>query len=344
MKHHRRSAALILAFALATSARAQQPFPAGPINPSPPPRDSTGLTPLSEMGSAKYKGEDGGLYGGGKNEPPAAHAAAARKQSEEIVPRDAEGKPAKDGKIGVLSVGMSNTTMEYSAFKRLAEGDPEMSPRVVLVDGAQGGKTAMVWARPESLVWQEVEARLQRAGITAQQVQVVWLKQAEAGPGRLGEFPEHAQVLEKHLVGILNLLHQKFPNLRIAYLSSRIYAGLATTPLNPEPYAYEGAFAVRWVIRDQINGKPELNCDPARGEVKSPLVLWGPYLWADGVRPRKVDGLVWTKQDLSPRDGTHPAMPEGAKKVAKLLLTFFKTDPYSKRWFTVASPAAPASK
>ena len=154
----------------------------------------------------------------------------------------------------------------------------------------------------------------------------------------------HAPVLETHLVSILNLLHQKFPNLRIAYLSSRIYAGLATTSLNPEPYAYESAFAVRWVIRDQTNGKPELNCDPARGEVKSPLVLWGPYLWADGVRPRKGDGLVWTKQDLSPRDGTHPAMPEGAKKVAKLLLTFFKTDPFAKRWFTVDSPVASPSK
>src|ERR1035438_3541303 len=205
MKHHTCSAALILAFALATTVRAQQPFPAGPINPPPPPRDSTGLTPLTELGTTTYKGEDGGLYGGGKNEPPAAHAAAARKQSAEILPRDADGKPEKDGKIGVLSVGMSNTTMEDSAFKRLAEGDPEMSPRVVLVDGAQGGKTAMVWARPEAPVWQEVEARLQRAGITPQQVQVVWLKQAEAGPGRLGEFPEHAPGLEKHLVGILKL-------------------------------------------------------------------------------------------------------------------------------------------
>jgi hypothetical protein len=55
-------------------------------------------------------------------------------------------------------------------------------------------------------------------------------------------------------------------------------------------------------------------------------------------------GLVWTKPDLSPRDGTHRAMPEGARKVAKLLLNFLKTDPYSKRWFTVDSPVAPASK
>jgi hypothetical protein len=344
MKHFAPFVALLMALALATSVRAQDPSPAGTVNRPPPPRDSTGLSPLTELGTARYKGEDGGLYGAGKNEPPAAHAAAARERSAQILPRDAEGKPAKDGKIGVLSVGMSNTTMEYSAFKRLADGDPEKSPRVVLVDGAQGGKTATIWARPDAPVWQEVEARLQRASVTPRQVQVVWLKQAEARPSRLGEFPAHAQVLETHLISILNLLRQKFPNLRIVYLSSRIYAGLATTPLNPEPYAYESAFAVRWVIRDQINGQPELNCDPARGEVKSPLVLWGPYLWADGIRPRKADGLVWTKQDLSPRDGTHPAMPDGAKKVAKLLLTFFKTDPFSKPWFTVGSPVAPPNK
>jgi hypothetical protein len=344
MKYFTPFVTLLMALALAANVLAQDPYLAAGVNRPAPPRESTGLVPLTELGTAKYKGEDGGLYGGGKNEPPAVHAAAARKQGVEIMPRDADGKPAKDGKIGVLSVGMSNTTMEYSAFKRLAEGDPEISPKVVLVDGAQGGKTAMVWARPDAPVWQEVEARLQRAGVTPQQVQVVWIKQAEAGPSRLGEFPAHAQVLETHLVSILNLLHQKFPNLRIAYLSSRIYAGLATTPLNPEPYAYESAFAVRWVIRDQINGKPELNCDPARGEVKSPLVLWGPYLWADGTRPRKGDGLVWHKQDLSPRDGTHPAMPEGARKVAKLLLTFLKADPFAKRWFTVDAPDAPARK
>ncbi len=336
--------ALLMALAPAPNVRAQDPFLAAGVKRPATPCESTGLVPLTELGAAKYKGEDGGLYGGGKNEPPAAHAAAAQKQSAQIMPRDAEGQPAKNGKIGVLSVGMSNTTMEYSAFRRLANQDPEKSPQVVLVDGAQGGKTGAVWARPEAPVWQEVEARLQRAGITPQQVQVVWLKQAEAGPSRLGEFPEHAQVLKTHLVSILNLLHQRFPNLRIAYLSSRIYAGLATTPLNPEPYAYESAFAVRWVIQDQVSGKPELNYDSARGEVKSPLVLWGPYLWADGAKPRKADGLVWTKQDLSVRDGTHPANPDGTEKVAKMLLSFFKTDPYSNPWFTVDATGAPASK
>jgi hypothetical protein len=129
----------------------------------------------------------------------------------------------------------------------------------------------------------------------------------------------------------LHNARQRFPNLRIAYLGSRIYAGYADTPLNPEPYAYEGAFVVRWLIQDQIKGDRALNYDPARGPVNSPLLLWGPYLWGDGMTPRKADGLVWTRDDLA-SDGTHPS-ESGRQKVADLLLKFFKTDANAKMWF-----------
>src|SRR5438045_1365483 len=43
----------------------------------PTPKDSTGLVPLTDLGKGEYKGETGGLYGNGSNEPPAAHLAAA---------------------------------------------------------------------------------------------------------------------------------------------------------------------------------------------------------------------------------------------------------------------------
>jgi hypothetical protein len=302
------------------------------------------LAPLTELGSGKYKGEDGGLYGGGRNDPPPTHAEAARKEAAKIRPLDDAGRPSKTGKIGLLSVGMSNTTMEFSRFKVEAVRDAAKSGSVAIVDGAQGGQTATIWANPAARVWEQVDSRLKRAGLTPQQVQVVWIKQAEAGPSRLGEFPAHAQVLKDHLVTVLNLLKSKFPNLRIAYLSSRIYAGYATTPLNPEPYAYESAFSVRWLVQDQIRGKPELNCDPGRGEVKAPLLLWGPYLWADGMMARKSDGLVWERKDLAERDGTHPSDPSGREKVAQMLLKFFKTDPTARVWFTAGEPAGAAGR
>jgi hypothetical protein len=163
-------------------------------------------------------------------------------------------------------------------------------------------------------------------------VQVLWMKHACKGPGGLGEFPKHADELKALWIDSLRIAKQRFPNVRIAYLSSRIYAGYATRVLNPEPYAYEGAFAVRGIIQGQIKGDKALNYDIAKGEVNSPLVLWGPYLWADGITPRKSDGLIWKREDFA-GDGTHPSVSSGRDKVAKMLLAFVKTSPFAKSWF-----------
>jgi hypothetical protein len=88
---------------------------------------------------------------------------------------------------------------------------------------------------------------------------------------------------------------------------------------------------MKWLIADQIAGKPELNYDPAKGTVRAPWIVWGPYLWADGLKGR-TDGLVvWKREDLGP-DGTHPSML-GREKVARLLMDFLKMDLTSRPWF-----------
>ena len=312
--------------------QAKQKQPAGKNSPgAPPPKWTQHLTPLDQLGAATYKGEDGGLYGGGRNNPPAVHLAAALKESAQIRPLDADGRPAAAGKVGLLSVGMSNTTQEFSRFMQEAARDPQRSARVVLVDGAQGGQTGARWADASAPLWAQVDERVARAGLTAAQIQVAWMKQAEAGPAQLGDYPKHADVLRENLVTALGHLKKRFPNLRLVYLSSRIYAGNATTALNPEPFAYESAFAVRRLIQDQIGGRAELNFDGARGAVKSPLLLWGPYLWADGTTARAEGALTYEPGDFAP-DGTHPS-DAGRAKVARLLLDFFKTDPTAKPWF-----------
>lgn len=313
----------------------QQPQSPRPFEAKPP----VGLKPLSDMtADDRYREEDGGLYGGGRNDPPEEHLAAALRQAELIRPRDPDGGPSPDGKVVFLSIGMSNTTQEFSAFVRIANADPARSPSLVIVDGAQGGMDAKAWAvsgRPDRAgarnPWDVLDDRLEQAGVSSPQVQVAWVKQARIAPGTIGEFPKHADEMKEHMVVILHKLHERFPNLRIAYLSSRIYAGYAKTPLNPEPYAYESAFVVRGLIEDQVKGRPELNYDSAKGEVKSPLLLWGPYLWADGEKGRGTDDLVWKPEDLG-GDGTHPS-DSGRMKVAELLLRFVKTDPTAKTWF-----------
>ena len=107
--------------------------------------DWSALVPITDM-TAPYKGEDGGLYGGGTNEPPEAHRAAYMKESEKIRPLDVEGRPAADGKIGLITIGFSNTSIESEDFKRTADADPQKSPRVVIVNGAIGGRSAVMWA------------------------------------------------------------------------------------------------------------------------------------------------------------------------------------------------------
>ncbi len=293
-----------------------------------PPRGSTGLIPLTDLSKETYQGQEGGLYAGEANSPPSAHLNAGLEIARSIVPLDSEGRPSKGGKFVLLSIGMSNTTMEFQAFQKLAAADSDLNPHLVLVDGAQGGQPAQVTANPEARYWQVVEDRLNRAEVTSKQVEVAWIKQTTPNPS--GGFPGEVRTLEGYLVDTLNNLHGRYPKLKIAYLSSRIYAGYAVTPLNPEPYAYETGFAVKWLIADQIAGKPELNFDSRRGTVRSPWLAWGPYLWTDGVKGRK-DGLVWRREDVG-EDGTHPS-PSGREKVARMLLDFLKSDPTARPWF-----------
>ncbi len=297
-----------------------------------PRADTSGLKPLPELGTGEYKGFPGGLYPEGKNERPAAHETVGVALAKEVRPLDADGKPAADGKVVLLSVGMSNTTQEFSRFKQLADGDADRGPRLVIVDGAQGGMSAARIVDPDEgtgrQFWTTVDRRLKEAGVTPAQVQAVWIKEADAGPR--DPFPKHARMLQAELVQILHVLHDRYPNLKLAYLSSRIYAGYATTPLNPEPYAYESGFAVRWVIEQQLKGDTELNDDARRGRVRAPWVSWGPYLWANGTKKRG-DGLTYERADFV-GDGTHPS-GSGQRKVAEQLLQFFKTDTTTKPWF-----------
>ena len=280
-------------------------------------RTSTGLEPLDAPFFRMYHGFAGGLYPGG-NARPAAHAQAGREAAAAIRPID--------GRVVFLSIGMSNTTQEFTAFQQLPGGDPEKSPQVLLVDGAQGGWTASLIASNPEPYWSVVMDRLHAAGAAPEQVQAAWLKEADAQPTL--PFPDDAKMLSGELQTIVLSLRARFPNLRIVYLSSRVYGGYASVALNPEPYAYQGAFAVRWLIERQIDGD--------LGD--APWLAWGPYLWADGTRAR-FDGLAWACADFGD-DGTHPS-GSGRRKVARMLLDFLHSDETARPWFVKAAGAVP---
>ena len=296
--------------------------------------DTSKLKALSELGKDEYQGYKGGLYPDGTNERPKDHEAAGLALAKKVQPLNADGKPDPKGKIVLLTVGMSNTSQASQGFADQLAGDKDVNPLVKLVNGAQGGMTAQAIADPDdkgrgTQYWSEVDNRLKKADVTREQVQVIWIKQADAGPNQ--GFPKYAEKLESELQMIVQILPKRFPNVKLCYLSSRTYGGFASTPLNPEPYAYESGFSVKWLIEKQIKGDKALSYDSTSGAAKSPWLSWGPYLWANGAT-KNSEGLSFDEKDFSSGDGTHES-PSGQEKVGKQLLKFFKNDSTTKSWF-----------
>ena len=308
--------------------------------------------PLNDLGTGKYLGQFvGGLYEHGANAPPADHAAVGLGQAALVRPLDATGKASPSGRIVMVSVGMSNTTQEFCAagnpapctswsFAGQASADPAVNhATLVIVNGARGGQTASTFESPTAQNWDNLKANLTAAGLTEAQVQVAWIKEANAQPRlSLPDPNADAYTLVAQLGNIARALKVRYPNIRLAYFSSRIYAGYATTTLNPEPYAYESAFAVKWLIAAQIEQERSGKIDAKAGDLgpaAAPWLAWSAYFWADGLNARS-DGLTWARNELE-GDGTHPAQA-AEQKVGSMLLAFFKNDPTARNWFLAAPP------
>lgn len=290
-------------------------------------------TPLTDLGNQIYirmdgqnTGFTGGLYPNGRNTRPPAHEAAGVNLARQIVPLSSSGVPDPGGKVVMIGIGMSNAWQEFNAFLNLVKADPAVNDTLVIVNGAQPGMTAEDWIDPTASTWYVVGQRLSINRVTPQQVQVAWVKNTRVGPGA---FPDAPQLLQSDFKAIARNLKSLYPNLKIAYFSSRTNSYTYWRGLSPEPAAFETGFAVKWLIESQIEGDPELNYDPARGPVVAPYLSWGPYLWADGPNPRS-DGLVWLQNDMV-IDCTHPSS-NGEAKIAQLMLNFFRGDT-TTGWF-----------
>jgi hypothetical protein len=299
--------------------------------------------PLSDLGTGKYKGLQGGLYENGTNEIPHDHAADGLALAAQV-------KPIR-GKFVLLSIGMSNATIEFRAFQSIAAADNRVNhSTMALINGAQGAMTACFWRfatenpvqsgcrAPHAIPNQYDRIRdelLKPAGLAEDQVEVIWLKNADPRPTIAFPAPDaDAYVYERELGETIRAARARYPNLKLLFISSRVYAGYATVPLNPEPYAYEYGFSVKWAIQAQIDQMRSGKVDPVMGDLDykrnvAPWIAWGPYLWADGTVPRS-DGLTWKPSEFQD-DGTHPNK-EGVNKVGHMLMDFFQNSPFTS-WF-----------
>jgi len=305
------------------------------------------LVPLNDLGSAPYAyGYFGGLYEDGNNAIPADHLAAGIRRAAFITPRDANGDPSPSGKVVFLSAGFGETARVFDAFGGIARTDPRVDHEsLVLVNAAHEDYDSAMWTLPQSPAnFNRIRDTLLRpAGLTEAQVQVAWVQMVTNTPFRpLPPQDSDAYRLKGAIAEALREMKAHYPNLQIAYLSSRVYGGYASTSWNPEPFAYESALSNRWVILGQITLKRTGELwDTRIGAVdydkeQAPWVAWGPYLWANGTLPRS-DGLTWQRDDFE-SDGERLSS-KGAQKGASLLLQFLMHEPTAS-WFRAADAPA----
>ena len=323
-----------------------------------PPVEPAPMIPLTDMGQATYYGYEGGLYPGGANQMPQAHVEEGLQRALQVQPLNTDGQPDPDGRYVLLSIGLSNTAMEFCtalglhqdynsrtctsySFMGQSAADPAVNQsELTILSGARGGQVGDQWVSPDHLNYDRIrDELLLTRGLSEAQVQVVWVKVVDrlSGEPPLPSPGAHAFVMTRTFGEIMRTLKTRYPNLQQVFVSSRIYAGYADevgADRNPEPYAYESGFAVKWLIEAQIRQMETGEIDALAGDLNyntvAPWVAWGPYLWADGLNPRS-DGLVWPRNDFAD-DGVHPAV-SGRTKVATMLLNFFKASPYTRCWF-----------
>ena len=309
--------------------------------------------PLTDLGTGTYKGFEGGLYAGGANAPPPEHLNEGIARANAITPLDADGAPDPNGKYVFLSVGFSSPSIEWcggvgvstcnpDTFESQASLDADVNhSNMLLVNGAQGGSTAVDWDSPTDPPYADVlNQRLVPHGVTEEQVQVVWAKMTNRDPTRPLPDPDaDAYRFEATLGKIVRALKIRYPNVKLVFFSSRIYGGYSSITLAPEPYAYENGLSVKWLVDAQIRQMAagqivDLRAGDLSYTTVAPWIGWGPYFWANGTTPRS-DGLTWQDADIK-ENGVHPEQ-SGIKKVGDLLMSFFKTNPAAAPWFLASA-------
>jgi len=314
-------------------------------------------TPLVDFEPGQqYLGEFSGLLYNGGNTPPPIQQTAGLAAAALVQPLDANGNPSPSGKMVLISLSMSEgwddwcdgqtTCTSYSFVGQAASHSGVNHTTLAIVNGASSGTNAIDWTCasgncPLGTVTPNQYDRvrdgvLTPAGLTEEQVQVVWIQQANPSPTWVPPLPSvsaDAYAFEYNLGQTLRALKIRWPNVHQVFISSRIYAGYATGIQNPEPYAYEYGFSVKWLVNAQITQQESGIIDPLAGDLltAAPWVDWGPYLWGnDSNNPPGSIALNWLPNDFV-ADGIHPSN-YGVTQVGGALMNFFLTSPYTP-WF-----------
>jgi len=304
----------------------------------------------------------GGLYQSGSNVMPSDHSAVGTGLAAKVVPINR--------KIGMISIGMSNASLEFGNFiQTYISGNRSVNRDLVVVNAASGGPGPCDFTVARGLAGPVCNDTFNQnaydyirdnfltpGGLSESQVEVIWYKFAVPIPvgGWIQPPPplpapnSNAYIYEGFIGGTMRAIKARYKNIKMVFLSSRIYGGYNQASKSPEPYAYEGGFSTQFAINAQIvQADQGGSVDRVAGNLAytvAPWMAWGPYIWSNGEVPNKYNGVYWCAGLLSPArpcdaieddyqtDLLHPNSV-GAAKVAEQLWNFFSTSEFTQSWF-----------
>lgn len=278
------------------------------------------------------------LYPNGSNAMPVSHHTAGEAIAAGLLPLNASGNvDLAGGKIVMVAEGMSNTNDEMTRFMQtLLANNPAVNPRLQFKNLSQPGCNLTCWVE-------------KGVGTIDPQVQIVLMKHSNNVPQLANgaprvpnepfttaaskRFPRHAQITQGQLKKRILDLKIKYPNLKLLYLTSRIYGGWSCPPAPEisfrEPVAYEEGFSVKWLVESQVLGT-DAALSFSGPNAQAPWLAWGPYIW-DSTWPQD-----WYRDDV------HPCTT-GQLVVAQKWYDFLMQDSSARPWFRDnVAPSTPA--
>jgi hypothetical protein len=290
--------------------------------------NNTDFISLTDLSKNKFEGFTGGKYAYGSNSIPAAHGQYGINQAKKIVPLNQFGQiDSINGKIGMLVLGYSTAAMTGRFVRDINHLNNEGNNLEIII-GAQGGRDINYMTDSSSNYYLSVDSSIIKAGLTAEQVQIIWLSSGDVESFN-EPFPQQCltQITKYHFT--LKNLQVFFPNCRIVFISDRTYSGyVGLNGEGPkqlaEPTAYYNGWTIKWLIEKQISGEAGFSY------ASIPFIDWGPYLWTNGTSGNKL-GYTWDCNDAG-KGGIHPSS-KGRMKEAAIVYLYFSNHPYLKELF-----------
>ncbi len=297
-------------------------------------RGNTGLIPLNDLGTAYYRGYQGGLFANGSNMPPKQHLDDLNNAIAQIQALDANGNASSSGKIVMIGVGASNPRTEFDAFIEKSLTANNLNPSLVLVNTCIGGQGVQKMNDVADNYWQQASNTLDSMGLISAQVQVAWIETENTQTADT-VFPRAPLAFVSDLQQLLKTLLIQFPNLKVCYFSPRGFSGYAIPAQGGVgkgllfPRDYYNGWAGKWLIQNMIDRMPGYEFSGANKVL--PLCTFGSYHWSDGDKPRS-DGFYLDCATEIGSDGLHLS-EAGEDKIGAEMFNFFSNDSLASQWF-----------